>query len=136
MELESPMTALDLHKSQMISSSKDTITLWRDFEPVHSIRCASTVQSVLFNSDGSDVLSAHGDERFEMKLWQLDQVENRKFWFTKVREFPHIHTDNYTKLVLSMSGEHICALSRDETISLWKLFRKKSEIRSRINDLR
>jgi hypothetical protein len=52
------------------------MTLWRNFEPVHVIRCASQVQSVLFSKDGREILSAHGEERHEMKLWQLDKVEN------------------------------------------------------------
>jgi hypothetical protein len=64
--------------------------MWRGPENLHQLKCASNVTSVLWNSDGSEIVSTHDSERHEIKLWQVDKVPSRKespYWFTKVKDF-------------------------------------------------
>jgi len=83
------------------------------------------VNSVLWSPDGTELVSAHAEPRFELKLWQVDKLQAHKtasHWFTKVKDLTDCHEAAFTRLCLAPSGESVCALSTDETISLWKLF--------------
>lgn len=74
LQLEHPINSFDCHKNQIVSCSEDMIQLWEDFENIHSLRCASKVNSVIWSRDGTELVSAHGEPRFELKLWQVDKL--------------------------------------------------------------
>lgn len=127
-ELESPIRSLDCAGDKLVTCSNEIIQMWRGSENLHQLKCASNVTSVLWNSDSSEVVSTHDSARHEIKLWQVDKVPNRKespYWFTKVKDFGECHQDSVIRTCLSPSGEHVCAVAADETISLWRLFDKK-----------
>ena len=86
----------------------------------------------MWNRDATEVISAHSEPRFEIKLWQIDKIDQKDkcsvpYWFTKVKDFTDSHSAPCFKMCLSPSGEYVCALSLDETISMWKLFAPDSK---------
>lgn len=78
----------------------------------------------MWNKCGGEFVSTHEDPNFEVKLWQIDKASKdvSEFWFTKVKDFEDCHESKVIRTLLSPSGEHLCTLSSDETIALWKFF--------------
>ena len=74
LELEHPVSSFDCYKNQIVSCGEDIIHLFEDLDNMHSLRCASKVNSVIWSRDGTELVSAHGGPRFELKLWQVDKM--------------------------------------------------------------
>lgn len=124
--LDSPVGSISYKRGLLATTQKDVVSLWQGSELVHAIRCSSDINSVLWSQNSEEFVTTHSEPNYEVKLWQVDKTNIGKgeYWFTRVKQFHDTHEDAYITSCLSPTGEHLCNLSRDETISVFRLWPK------------